>query len=392
MRGPPNCALMGMQGFDPMTESSPMSSGDRSASIIRDDVRAMVAYPVANADGLVKMDLMENPFPLPVRLRAELASRLAALEANRYPMPRAESLRATMRAALDIPKHAELILGNGSDELINLVALACARPNAKLLTVVPTFVMYEMSARLFRLNFVGVPLNDDFSLDLEATLASIKIHSPAVIYIAYPNNPTGTLYPRAHIEAIVRAAPGLVVVDEAYQPFALQSFMSELAVYPNLAVMRTVSKSGLAGARLGYMAASAAWIGELEKVRPPFNVNVLTQCYAQFALENRDVLDEQAKTLRLAREDLFRAMQAFDALTVFPSAGNFLLFRILGADKEAATRVFEGIRQQGVLIKDLSHAHPLLANCLRVTVSSSDENASFLRALSAALPCRLAPS
>lgn len=374
-----------------MSDSGRVEREDRSAFVIRDDIRAMSAYPVANAEGLVKMDLMENPYALPLELRGELARRLAALEVNRYPAPRAQSLRTTLRRAFDIPTCAELILGNGSDELINLVALACSRPGATLLTVVPSFVMYEASARWYRLDFVGVSLKNDFSLDLDATLGAIEAHAPSVVYIAYPNNPTGLLYPRAQVDAIIRAAPGLVVIDEAYQPFALESFMPQLDEYPNLAVMRTVSKSGLAGARLGYMAASAPWITELEKVRPPFNVNVLTQCYAQFALENKDVLDAQASLLRQSREDLYAAMQAVDAITVFPSAGNFLLFRVLGTDNLAATRVFEEIRQQGVLIKDVSHAHPLLTNCLRVTVSSGDENASFLRALSIALPRRLFP-
>jgi histidinol-phosphate aminotransferase len=366
--------------------SATVSLGERIRAVVRDDVRAMKAYPVAQAEGLIKLDLMENPFGLPLELRGELARRLAALEVNRYPAPRPAGLMAALREAMDIPQGAGILLGNGSDELISILAQACARPGAKVLSLAPSFVMYEASARLAQMSFEAVPLRADFSLDLNALLEAIAAHAPALVYLSYPNNPTGNLYPRSAIEAVADAAPGLVIVDEAYQPFALESFMPAAGRIDNLVVMRTLSKSGLAGARLGYLAAKPEWIEQFDKVRPPFNVNVLTQCYVEFVLEHRDVLDRQAALLRQERDQLYRTLGELKGVTVFPSAGNFLLFRIQSPDPDAASRVFQGLKQHKVLIKDLSRVHPLLANSLRVTVSFPEENAAFLEALSASLP------
>lgn len=358
----------------------------RVARVIRNEVLAMTAYPVADATGMVKLDLMENPFGLPAALRLELSRRLADLEINRYPTPRPEGLRRAIRAAMGVPERAQILLGNGSDELISIISVALARPGAKVVSLLPSFVMYEASARLAGLAFHGVPLRSDFSLDVPAMLAAIAQHAPALIYVAYPNNPTGTLYPRGAIEAILAAAPGLVVVDEAYQAFAPDSFMSDAGRIENLLVMRTLSKSGLAGARLGYLAGPMQWIEQFDKVRPPFNVNMFTQCFVEFVLDHRDILDEQAARLRTERERLHAALAALPDVTVFPSAANFLLFRIESSDPNAATGVFEGLKQHKVLIKNLSRAHPLLANCLRVTVSFPEENALFLAALLASLP------
>jgi histidinol dehydrogenase len=370
-----------------LAQTSGVSEGapSRVARVIRADVRAMQAYPVADATGMVKLDLMESPYALPVELRAELARELSEIAVNRYPQPRAEGLRETLRATMAIPEGAGLILGNGSDELISLLAMAVARPGASILSPVPSFVMYEASARLAQVRFVGVPVHADFSLDVERTLAAITRHQPAVVYIAYPNNPTGTLYPRAEIEAIIAASPGLVVVDEAYQAFAPDTFLADVASYDNLAVMRTVSKSGLAGARLGYLAAPKPWTDELDKVRPPFNVNVFTQCYVRFALLHQEVLVEQAQRLKQARGELFAKLEDMAGIEAFASSANFILFRVVSSNPEAANRVFEGLCRRKVLIKNLARAHPLLGNCLRVTVSSPQENALFLAALAASM-------
>ena len=277
-------------------------------------------------------------------------------------------------------RSSEIMLGNGSDELISLIALACGRPGAALVSLAPTFVMYEVSAKFAGLRYVPVTLNPDFTLDLPRLLAAIAEHKPAIVYLAYPNNPTGTLYPRAAIEAVLHAAPGLVVIDEAYNAFASDSFMRDLPRWPNLIVMRTMSKSGLAGVRLGYMAGHPDWLREFDKVRAPYNVNVLTQTTVEFALEHHAVLEDQAARLRAERPGLAAALAALPGVEVFPSDANFILFRV--AD---AAAVFDRLKSRKVLIKFLGKAHPLLANCLRVTVSSPEENAAFLEALRASL-------
>lgn len=355
-------------------------------NIIRPDVRALAAYHVPDASGFVKLDAMENPYTLPDNLRGELARRLADVAMNRYPVPSYAQLKAKICAKLGVPAGFDVILGNGSDELITLLSVACAKPGAKVLAPTPGFVMYAMSARFAGLEFVGVPLKADFTLDKAAMLAAIAQHKPAITYLAYPNNPTGNLFDAADMADILRAVgdSGIVVVDEAYQPFAQASFMPRLAEFDNLVVMRTVSKLGLAGIRLGYMSASSALLAEFDKVRPPYNVNVLTQAAAEFVLDHVAVLDAQAAELRSERAKLSAALAALPGVEVFPSAANFLLIRVKTPNADASL-VFSRLLDRKVLIKNVGKMHPLLENCLRVTVSTPEENRLFLDALQASL-------
>lgn len=353
--------------------------------LIRADVRAMGAYHVPDASGFVKLDAMENPYPLPDVVRAALAQRLSDIALNRYPVAGSHALRARLKAVMRVPDDADVLLGNGSDEIISMLSLAMAQPGAVVLAPVPGFVMYEMSARLAGLGFVGVPLREDFTLDLPAMLAAMRTHQPAIIYLPYPNNPTGTLFDRTEMEAIIRAAQGdvchsLVVVDEAYQPFAQDTWMPQVMAHDNLLVLRTVSKLGLAGIRLGYVVGSPEWLCQLDKVRPPYNINVLTETAALVVLEHLEALDTQAAVLRDARATLIASLVAMPGVAVFPSAANFLLVRVPDSAKTEA-----GLLARKVLVKNVGKMHPLLTNCLRVTVSTPEENAQFLDALSASL-------
>jgi len=353
----------------------------RPQDILRPDVLAMTCYPVPNSTGLVKLDAMENPYRLPAKLAAELGERLADVALNRYPEPRPTLLLEKIKFAMQVPAACEVLLGNGSDELISMMSTACAKPGAKVVAPVPGFVMYAMSAKFAQLEFVGVPLNADFTLDADALIAAIETHAPALVYLAYPNNPTGTLYDDADIERVIAAASkSLVVIDEAYQPFAQQSWLPRAADFDNVVVMRTMSKLGLAGIRLGYLAGKASWTTEFDKVRPPYNVNVLTQAAADFMLDHLDVLDAQAAELRAERTHLEVAIKALPGATVFPSAGNFLLVRV-----PDAAAVFETLLTSRVLVKNVSKMHPLLANCVRLTVGSGEENAQMIAALKLAL-------
>ncbi len=349
--------------------------------IIRPDVLAMTSYPVPNSTGLIKLDAMENPFRLPAELATKLGEHLAAVALNRYPEPRPTALLDKIKRVMDVPPACEVLLGNGSDELIAMVSVACAKPGAKVVAPVPGFVMYALSAKLANLDFVGVPLNSDFSLNVDALIAAIHEHEPALVYLAYPNNPTGTLYDVADMERVIAAAQkSLVVIDEAYQPFAQKSWMPRAAEFDNVVVMRTLSKLGLAGIRLGYMAGKASWLTEFDKVRPPYNINVLTQATADFLLDHIDVFNAQAAELRHERSRLENAVRSLPAATVFPSAGNFILVRV-----PDAAAVFETLLTSRVLIKNVSKMHPLLADCVRLTVGSAHENDQMIAALKLAL-------
>ena len=346
-------------------------------NLVRPEILRLAAYPVADSSGLVKLDAMENPYSLPPPLRRELADTLSRVDLNRYPDPTGRELRELLARKMQVPAGIELLLGNGSDDLIQIVTMALARPGAAMMYPAPTFVMYSMNATFTGTQAVPVPLREDFTFDASAFIARMREVRPALVFIAYPNNPTGVLYPEADVLQVVRAAEGLVVIDEAYHVFAGASFMPRLAEFANLAVLRTVSKLGLAGIRLGYLAARPEWIEQLNKLRQVYNINVLTQAAARFILERLEVLEEQAARIRSDRKTLGRALAAMKGVTVFPSQANFFLVRLADAD-----RTYEALRRQGVLVKNL---HPGLANCLRITVGTPDENRILLAALKEAL-------
>ncbi|MDH3288065.1 MAG: histidinol-phosphate transaminase [Betaproteobacteria bacterium] len=348
--------------------------------IIRDDIRALTAYHVPDSSGMVKLDAMENPYGLPPALRARIARLVEDASLNRYPDPGAGQLKARLRVSFAVPEAAELLLGNGSDEILQMLVLAAARPGAVVLGVEPSFTMFRMISAFAGVRYVGVELRDDFGLDVGRLLAGIEQHRPGLIFLAYPNNPTGNLFDAAGIERIIAAAPGMVLIDEAYHAFADLSFMARVPQQTNLLVMRTLSKLGLAGIRLGVLAGRGEWIAQLDKLRLPYNVNTLTQVVACEVLQHEAVLTEQAAAIKLERGRLLRGLQEVPGLTAYPSDANFLLFRIGNAE-----RVFDGLKQRGVLIKSLHGSHRLLANCLRVTVGTPQENDAFLAALTRTL-------
>ncbi|MES2634715.1 MAG: histidinol-phosphate transaminase [Pseudomonadota bacterium] len=348
--------------------------------VFRQDVQSMHAYAVQDSKGLVKLDAMENPHRLSPDLQAALGKRLGALALNRYPGDLPNELRAALAKHAGMPEGFDIMLGNGSDELISLLALACDVPGATILAPEPGFVMYAMSAKLQGLNFVGVPLTADFELDADAMLAAIAQHKPAIIYIAYPNNPTANLWNDEAIERIVEAAPGIVVMDEAYQPFAARSYIDRVARHSHVLLMRTMSKFGLAGVRIGYMIGPKALIAEVDKVRPPYNISVLNAETALFCLEHEAVFAAQAADIREQRARLMAALARIPAVKSWPSDANMILVRV-----PDAARAFDGMKSHGILVKNVSKMHPSLANCMRLTVGTAEENAQMMKALEASL-------
>jgi histidinol-phosphate aminotransferase len=346
--------------------------------LIRSEIRALAAYHVPDSRNMVKLDAMENPYGWPESLIDAWLEELHDVQLNRYPDPSPQALIESLRINMNIPHDAAILLGNGSDELIQMIALAVAASGRVVLTPEPGFVMYRMIATAVAMDYIGVPLLSDFNLDLPGLLEAIARHQPAVIFLAYPNNPTGNLFDTQVMHAVIQASTGLVVVDEAYHAFAGRSFMSELQHYPNLLVMRTVSKMGLAGLRLGVLAGHPDWLSEIDKIRLPYNINVLTQASAEFALKHQDVLDAQACQIRKDRDYLFGQLSNCTGLTVYPSSANFILFR---TPPGQATAMFEGLKADGVLIKNMHNAGGLLQDCLRVTVGKPEENEAFLMAL-----------
>ena len=350
---------------------------------IRQDVQSMHAYAIQDSTGMIKLDAMENPHRLPAALQAHLGQRLGALALNRYPDGRVDDLRHALADYAQMPEGFGIMLGNGSDELISLLSLACDVPGACVLAPTPGFVMYALSAQLQGLKFIGVDLTPDFELDEAAMLAAIAEHRPSITYLAYPNNPTANLWDDTAIENIIDAVGeqgGLVVMDEAYQPFSSKSYIDRIEKHSHVLLMRTMSKFGLAGVRIGYMLGPIALIAEIDKVRPPYNISVLNYECALFALEHRDVFVAQAGELVGQRTLLLEALGAMQGVKAWQSDANMILVRLPDAAK-----AFEGLRQRKVLVKNVSKMHPLLANCLRLTVGTAEENAQLLAALEQSL-------
>lgn len=344
---------------------------------IRPEIQQLTAYHVPDSGDVIKLNAMENPYQWDSTVIEEWLNILRSATLNRYPDSAAREIKQQLRTVMQVPDSMEIILGNGSDELIQMLILALNAAQRLLLVPEPSFVMYHHLAQVAGMRYIGVPLQaDDFTLDMFAMLEAIEIHRPALIFLACPNNPTGNVFAVDDIEAIIETTQGIVVVDEAYAPFVETTFMPRLEEYPNLLVMRTVSKLGLAGLRLGMLAGSREWIEQLEKVRQPYNTNTLTQLTATFALQHYDMFAEQTKRIKAERTNLLEQLNSLKGIHVWHSEANFILFRIANAQN-----IFDKLLEQGILIKCVHGRHPLLDNCLQVTVGTLEENQAFLKAL-----------
>lgn len=346
-------------------------------SVIRADIQQMKAYQVADLPkDFIKLDAMEVPYTLPEDVRASLADILANAPINRYPNPKTSGLQEALRQAFSISETQKIVLGNGSDELIQLLTLLVAQPNATILAVEPSFVMYRHNAQLFGLNYVGVPLNADFTLNLDAVLQAIETYQPALIWLAYPNNPTGVPFQRTEIEHIIQKATGIIVIDEAYGAFSQDSFLAQAGQPENLIVMRTLSKIGFAGLRIGYAVGSAKIMNELEKIVPPYNMNALSLACAKFVLNNPEYIQEPIQILLREREILAHELEKLSGVTVFPSQANFITVRVPDANQ-----AFNILKENKILIKNLHGSHPLLDNCLRLTIGTPEQNQLLIQVL-----------
>jgi histidinol-phosphate aminotransferase len=337
----------------------------------------MTAYHVPAAGEMMKLDAMESPYGLPDSLKTEWLSCFESIDVNRYPDPDSADLKVAIRNCFSVPEQCGLMLGNGSDELIQIIAMLVGGANRTFLAPIPTFSMYQQISIATATQFAGVPLSQDFSIDDEKLFQAIEKHNPACIFFAYPNNPTGNCFDAEVINQALEIAPGLVVVDEAYFAFCQKSFLAEINSHANLLVLRTMSKSGLAGLRLGMMFGNPLWMQEMEKLRLPYNVNCLTQTGVRFYLRHHDLLQDHARKIRDDRDQVLQKLRRIQGVEVFPSEANFLLFRV----SQDADRVYEGLLEKGILIKNLNQHSSWLRNCLRVTIGAEHENDAFLGAL-----------
>lgn len=356
--------------------------GARIQQWVRPEIRALSAYHVPPAQGMIKLDAMENPYRWPDELIGAWLEKLRSVHLNRYPDPQAALVKDGLRREMGVPAGHDILLGNGSDEIIQMLALLVSARGRCVLAPEPGFVMYRMIATLTGLDYVGVPLDANFDLDLDAMLAAIRQHQPALVFLALPNNPTGNIFAVDRVRAVIEASEGLVVLDEAYTAFTDADHLAFAEDYDNVLIMRTLSKVGLAGLRLGLLIGAAPWLAEVEKVRMPYNINVLTQLSAEFALENFQVIRQQTAAVRGERERLISELRGMAELQVWPSEANFVLIRV---PEGRAQAVFEFLKQRNILVKCLDGSHPKLRDCLRLTVGEPADSDQLLAALKEAL-------
>ena len=335
------------------------------------------AYQVADASGMVKLDAMENPYVWPTELRQSLAARLAETQLNRYPDPQATALRQPLRDWMRIPESLEVLFGNGSDEIIALVISALIGSGRAVCAPDPSFVMFSVLARHYQVPFCPLPLDMAHDIDVLAWQQALNSVDAGVVFVPQPNKPTGNLFSKDRLKAVVEGTDALVVIDEAYTAFTDADYLHWAADFPNVVVMRTLSKVGLAGSRFGLLIGDPQWIDQFDKLRLPYNINVLSQTAVQFALEHADVLERQSAAIREERTRLTDALRT-RGITVWHSEANFLV-AVMPAGQAHA--VFSGLKELGVLVKCLDGSHPMLTDALRVTVGTPEESDAFLAAL-----------
>ncbi len=352
----------------------------RLLDLIKPEVLSLTAYRAEERrPDLIKLDANESPFPLPEEFRRELRHALDHVDVHRYPDAKADCLRSVLASQLHVSS-GSLVLGNGSDELIQLLLLATSGPGATALAPVPTFSMYELIARAHGLAFEGVPLGPRFEPDLPTLIETIERRRPKVIFLATPNNPTGGVFSEAEICKILAVAPGLVVVDEAYGAYAGRTMLPHLIDQERLVILRSLSKIGLAGLRIGYLVAHPALAAEIEKVRLPFNLNSFSQTAAVVLLNHLEWIDANIGEVVRERERVMGCLVTLPGVEAFPSAANFILFRTTHSGGD----LFGALLQQGVLVRNVGSVLGL-QDCLRVTVGTKAENNQFVEALTKAL-------
>ena len=341
---------------------------------LRPDIKIINAYHVPQSKNLLKLDAMESPFGIPQNQKDEFLKYIDQSEINRYPDAELTQLKDTLRALMDIPEEFEVLLGNGSDELIQLLALACNKGDL-IMSFEPSFVMYELVSKYVNLEYFGVQLDSNFEINLSDALLIIEREKPKIIFIAYPNNPTGNCFDYDAIIEIIKSTNSMVILDEAYYAYSDKSFLSEISNFPNLLVLRTISKIGFAGLRLGLLIGDQETIAQLNKLRLPYNINALTQTSANFLLQDKQRIINNAQIIIEERRRLAHELSLFSKFKVYPSQTNFILVH-----SEDAHSLHTALKENGILIKGFPKGSKL-SDFIRISVSEPVENNILIDAI-----------
>ena len=340
--------------------------------LVKEKVRSLKAYHVENVDCEIKLHANENSFAPPPEILKQFNEIFQSTELNRYPDPDCGPLKQTLAKRLNV-KTENLAIGNGSDELIQILLQVFCDPGETVGFPDPTFAMYGIIAQGMGLNSKTHPLDDQWDFKAEPFLETMEANQVRIAFLSYPNNPTGNCFSATEVQKVIENFSGIVVLDEAYHDFAGKSFLSELPRHNNLIVLRSLSKIGLAALRVGYAIADPAIINQIDKIRLPYNSNSLSQRLTNQLLNHFAPVQKQLDLLVSEREQMIKELSNFKQLKVFPSDANFVLFRV----EQDSSTIFKKLMDNGILVRNLSQ-HPRLKNCLRVTIGTPDENKAFL--------------
>jgi histidinol-phosphate aminotransferase len=343
--------------------------------VISDRIKKLFPYKTETTQARIRLSSNELPLRLPEDVRLRISQEVSKIPINKYPDPNASALKEVLSEHLRV-KEENIVLGNGSDELIYYLSMAIGELSRGVFYPIPTFPMYEVSSRILGRQRVEVPLDHNMDIDLNASLLAIKTHSPVLAFISYPNNPTGRCFTRSKIESI-RQEGLFTVIDEAYFHFSKKTFLEDAVSREDTVVLRTLSKIGMAGLRVGILIAKEEIAYEINKMRLPFNITYPSQVIARLILtEFYTLIEECINTVIKERDRLFRELSQMEGMEVFPSDANFILFR----SNFPAEKLYKALLDRGVLVRNVSYL-PRLERCLRVSVGLPEENDAFLEAL-----------
>ncbi len=345
--------------------------------LIRPELANLKPYKVYDFPHKIKMDANENPYEIPQNIREAVADEIFRHNFNRYPDPVATDLRKAIAVEFGIDPDL-IVVGNGSDELINYLVSAFTGAGSKVIFPIPTFSIYGICSELWGVKVSAIPLSENFELQTEEIMSEMKSSNKSMVFIGYPNNPTGNCFSYQAIMDIINCdANSIIVVDEAYAEFSGKSFIPLLNEYDNLVILRTFSKAyGLAGLRIGYMIAKKEIINQILKVKMVFNINSLSQKIALILLKYKDQMFDLIQKILKERERLSNMLDCIDWIKRYHSDANFILFRT----EYDSEKVFYRLLSKGILVRAFSDKG-LLENCLRVTVGKPEENDLFISAL-----------
>ena len=343
--------------------------------LIQRNVLSLEPYHVEDNDCEIKLHANENPFPPSKELLDLFSASLQKLQLNRYPDPDSKALKDSIANRLDI-KTERLVIGNGSDEIILFLLQVFCQEGDTIIFPEPTFAMYSIIAQSLSIKSASISLDSQWNFNADALLRSAEENNSRIIFLSYPNNPTGNCFSDIQVQKVIESFQGIVVIDEAYHDFSRKSFINQIEEHNNLVVLRSLSKIGLAALRVGFGVADPLVINEINKVRLPYNSNTISQTFAEHLTTNFEAVQEQIDSIVDERHRLLGELQKIKSVTAFPSDSNFILFKT----EKSANNIFTYLSKNGILVRNLS-SHPKLNNCLRVTVGTKNENDRFLSKL-----------